>query len=82
MTISASIGVTVFPNDGSDADTLLRHADRAMYAMKQAGRNRFHLFDPESDRPARIRRDELDRIREGLIASEFILHYQTQGQYA
>ncbi|MBU3698268.1 EAL domain-containing protein [Dechloromonas sp.] len=76
VTISASIGVTVFPNDGSDADALLRHADQAMYAAKQAGRNRFHLFDPESDRLARVRRDELGRIRDGLIAGEFTLHYQ------
>lgn len=43
--ISASIGVTVYPFDNADADTLLRHADQAMYQAKQAGRNRFQLFD-------------------------------------
>ena len=42
--ISASIGVTVFPQDGSDPDTLLRHADQAMYAAKESGRNRYNLF--------------------------------------
>lgn len=46
--ISASIGVTLYPQDCADADTLLRHADQAMYAAKQAGRNRYHLFDPEN----------------------------------
>lgn len=76
ISISASIGVTLFPNDGADADTLLRHADQAMYAAKQAGRNRYHLFDPESDRRARVRRDELSRLREGLARGEFALYYQ------
>ncbi|HXE39406.1 MAG TPA: EAL domain-containing protein, partial [Azonexus sp.] len=76
ISISASIGVTLFPNDGADSDTLLRHADQAMYAAKQAGRNRFHLFDPESDRRARVRREELSRLREGLAHGEFVLYYQ------
>jgi diguanylate cyclase (GGDEF)-like protein/PAS domain S-box-containing protein len=76
ITISASIGVTLYPTDGSDADTLMRHADQAMYTAKQAGRNRFHLFDPESDRRARVRREEISRIRQGLIEREFVLHYQ------
>lgn len=74
--ISASIGVTLYPNDGSDADALLRHADQAMYTAKQSGRNRFHLFDPESDRRARIRRDEMSRLQQALGEREFVLHYQ------
>jgi diguanylate cyclase (GGDEF)-like protein/PAS domain S-box-containing protein len=74
--ISASIGVTLYPQDGSDADTLLRHADQAMYVAKQAGRNRHHLFDPENDRRARRRRDEVARIHEGLQAGEFVLYHQ------
>lgn len=76
ISISASIGVTLYPQDGSDCDTLMRHADQAMYAAKQAGRNRFHLFDPENDRRARIRREAVSRIREGLANQEFVLHYQ------
>ncbi|RYG03061.1 MAG: diguanylate cyclase, partial [Chitinophagaceae bacterium] len=43
--VSASIGVTLYPQDGSDADQLMRHADQAMYLAKQAGKNCFHLFD-------------------------------------
>jgi diguanylate cyclase (GGDEF)-like protein/PAS domain S-box-containing protein len=74
--ISASIGVTLFPQDGSDSDALLRHADQAMYAAKQAGRNRFHLFDPENDRRTRARHEEITRIRDGLNRGEFTLHYQ------
>lgn len=74
--ISASIGVTLYPHDGADADTLLRHADQAMYTAKQSGRNRFHLFDPESDRRARVWREELGRVREALANEEFVLYYQ------
>lgn len=45
VALSASIGVTFFPEDEADPDTLLRHADRAMYAAKQAGHNRWQVFD-------------------------------------
>ncbi|MBP5985725.1 MAG: EAL domain-containing protein [Azonexus sp.] len=76
VSISASIGVTLYPQDSSDPETLLRHADQAMYAAKQGGRNRYHLFDPEHDRRARARRDELGRIREALHRNEFQLYYQ------
>lgn len=48
--VCASIGVTRFPFDNEDADTLLRHADQAMYVAKQSGRNRFQLFDVHRDR--------------------------------
>jgi diguanylate cyclase (GGDEF)-like protein/PAS domain S-box-containing protein len=51
VSISASIGVTIFPQDGSDADTLLRHADQAMYRAKESGKNRYQLF---SDLPATV----------------------------
>lgn len=45
LQVSASIGVTLYPQDGVDADQLMRHADQAMYLAKQAGKNRYHLFD-------------------------------------
>ena len=44
LQVSASMGVTIYRQDGSDADLLMRHADHAMYAAKQAGKNRYHLF--------------------------------------
>src|SRR5574343_78703 len=76
ISISASIGVTLYPQDNADPETLLRHADQAMYAAKQAGRNRHHLFDQEHDRRARARREELGRIRQALANKEFRRYYQ------
>jgi diguanylate cyclase (GGDEF)-like protein/PAS domain S-box-containing protein len=48
VSVSASIGVALCPLDDSDPDTILRHADHAMYYAKQTGRNRYQMFDPES----------------------------------
>lgn len=45
--VSASLGVTFYPRDAVDADHLMRHADHAMYIAKQAGKNRYHLFDAD-----------------------------------
>lgn len=47
MAVSASIGVSLYPRDDADPDTLLRHADQAMYQAKQTGKNRFHIYDPD-----------------------------------
>ncbi|MEW5788176.1 MAG: EAL domain-containing protein [Pseudomonadota bacterium] len=74
--LSASLGVTIFPMDGADPETLLRHADQAMYQAKQAGRNRFHLFDARQDQLALSRRQMRERMLDGLINGEFELFYQ------
>jgi diguanylate cyclase (GGDEF)-like protein/PAS domain S-box-containing protein len=74
--LSASLGITLFPFDSADPDTLLRHADQAMYQAKEAGRNRFHLFDAERDQRAQTRRQLLDRLAVGLADNELELHYQ------
>lgn len=74
--ISASIGVSLYPSDQGDPDTLMRHADQAMYAAKQLGRNRYHLFDPEHDRNLRVHREALSRIETGLHDNQFLLFYQ------
>ncbi len=47
--ISASIGVTLYPHDNNEADLLLRHADQAMYQAKQRGKNRYSFFDPKEE---------------------------------
>jgi diguanylate cyclase (GGDEF)-like protein/PAS domain S-box-containing protein len=74
--ISASIGVTLFPNDTADPDMLLRHADQAMYVAKQAGRNRYHLFDAALDSELRSKQTQVARIEAALAANEFVLFYQ------
>ena len=74
--VSGSIGVTLFPADDVDADTLLRHADQAMYRAKEAGKNRYNLFDPDLDRRVQVHRTQLERLREALENDEFVLHYQ------
>ncbi len=73
---TASIGVTLFPADSGDGDALLRHADQAMFLAKEAGKNRYQLFDPESERKAREQRGQLERLRLALARDEFVLHYQ------
>jgi diguanylate cyclase (GGDEF)-like protein/PAS domain S-box-containing protein len=74
--ITASIGATVFPLDGADAETLLRHADHAMYGAKQAGRNGYLFFDAEHDRRTEARFVALGRVQEALDANEFRLYFQ------
>ena len=74
--VTASMGATVYPIDRSDADTLLRHADHAMYGAKQAGRNGYLLFDPEHRRRTEERVMAIGRVQEALDKSEFVLYYQ------
>ncbi len=76
LSVSASIGVTFFPQDNGDADLLLRHADQAMYQAKQNGKNRYHLFDVAQDAAITTRHESIDRIRRALAANEFVLHFQ------
>ncbi len=76
--VTASMGATVFPIDRSDADTLLRHADHAMYGAKQSGRNGYLFFDPEHRRRTEERVMAIGRVQEALDKSEFVLYYQPQ----
>ncbi|WP_336696321.1 putative bifunctional diguanylate cyclase/phosphodiesterase [Delftia acidovorans] len=76
LSVTASLGVSLYPDDQADPDLLLRHADQAMCVAKQAGRNRYQLFDPENDRKAHARRLQLGWLRRALEQGEFLLHYQ------
>ncbi len=76
LQVSASIGVTLYPQDGADADQLMRHADHAMYVAKQAGKNRYQLFDVHQDEAIKTQRESLDAIRGALDHREFVLYYQ------
>jgi EAL domain-containing protein (putative c-di-GMP-specific phosphodiesterase class I) len=74
--VTTSVGATVYPLDRSDADTLLRHADHAMYGAKQAGRNGYLFFDPEHRRRTEERALAISRVQEALDRQEFLLFYQ------
>ena len=74
--ITASVGATVYPLDASDADTLLRHADHAMYGVKQSGRNGFLFFDPEHSRRTEERVLAIGRVQDALDQGELVLYYQ------
>jgi diguanylate cyclase (GGDEF)-like protein/PAS domain S-box-containing protein len=77
LQVSASLGLTFFPQaEVIDADGLLRQADQAMYQAKQAGKNRYHIFDAELDRHVRGHHESLERIRRALGEHEFVLYYQ------
>ncbi|HNM55244.1 MAG TPA: EAL domain-containing protein [Thauera aminoaromatica] len=76
--VSASIGVTLFPEDDADPDTLLRHADQAMYRAKQRGRNCIQFFDASVEEQQRVRKERLERLDQALRRQEFVLHFQPQ----
>jgi len=76
VAVSASIGISIFPGDNADPDTLLRHADQAMYQAKLTGKNRFHMYDADLDRQLHTHRAALDRIEKGLAQQEFTLYFQ------
>jgi diguanylate cyclase (GGDEF)-like protein/PAS domain S-box-containing protein len=76
VSVSASIGVTLFPDDNVDADSLLRHADHAMYSAKQLGKNRFQMFDSRLEQQISSRIEFLVKVGHSLDRGEFELFYQ------
>jgi diguanylate cyclase (GGDEF)-like protein/PAS domain S-box-containing protein len=78
VSVSASIGVTRFPEDNVDPETLLRHADQAMYRAKQRGRNCIQYFDTSVEEEQRLHTMRRDRLGEALRKREFVLHFQPQ----
>lgn len=74
--VTASIGYTLYPDDSADADALLRHADQAMYAAKQAGRNRFHGFDAAEERARQRQRERCAELAQALKRGELALYLQ------
>ena len=74
--VSASIGITIYPSDGGDVDTLLKNADQAMYASKAAGRSRFSYFTDSMQTSAQERLQLANDLRGALAAGQFELHLQ------
>ena len=74
--ITASIGCSTYPEDGTDRDTLLKHADTAMYRAKSNGRNSFQLYSADMNRSSMQRLSLESRLHTALNNNELFLHYQ------
>jgi diguanylate cyclase (GGDEF)-like protein len=76
LQLSGSMGVTVYPHDNADADLLIRHADQAMYAAKEAGKNNYTLFDLDTHFSRKERVKVLEQIDGALNLGQLELYYQ------
>ncbi|NOZ10869.1 MAG: EAL domain-containing protein [Gammaproteobacteria bacterium] len=76
--ITASIGISLFPDDGEDADTLLKNADIAMYRAKDMGKNNYQFYSRDMSARAFQRLTLENELRLALKNDEFVLHYQPQ----
>ena len=78
VTTGVSIGISIYPNDGEEPETLMKKADLAMYQAKESGRHVFRFHDEAMNASALARTDLENSLRRGLTRSEFLLHYQPQ----
>ncbi len=78
LTVTPSIGITVYPEDGDNRDILLKNADTAMYHAKENGRNSYQFFTRELNERARLRLELENDMRRALARHEFSLAYQPQ----
>ncbi len=76
LNLTASIGIATYPDDGAEAETLLKHADLAMYRAKDTGRNTYRFFEPHMDRHTTERISLESGLNRAIEGHEFILHYQ------
>ncbi|WP_144820987.1 sensor domain-containing phosphodiesterase [Marinobacter piscensis] len=76
LQVSGSMGVTLYPEDDVSTDLLLRHADQAMYAAKETGKNGFKIFDLEYHSSRKARWRVLEQIGDGLNQGQMELYYQ------
>ena len=74
--ISASIGISIYPDDGQDTETLIKSADTAMYHAKENGRNNYKFFEQSMNARAVQRQSVEASLRRALERQEFVLHYQ------
>jgi diguanylate cyclase (GGDEF)-like protein/PAS domain S-box-containing protein len=76
LNLSASIGIATYPGNATDADTIMRHADRAMHHAKKSGSNTYKFYEPGMNGRA-VERQSLERgLRQAIDQQQFVLHYQ------
>jgi diguanylate cyclase (GGDEF)-like protein/PAS domain S-box-containing protein len=80
--ISASIGIALFPHDGSDAGTILKNSDIAMYHAKSEGRNNYQFFQQSLKKEASFKLSLESDLRKALVQEQFVLYYQPQIEIA
>jgi EAL domain-containing protein (putative c-di-GMP-specific phosphodiesterase class I) len=78
MFVTTSIGISIYPDDGGNADVLIKHADTAMYRAKEQGRNNCQFFTADMNERALERLDMENSLRHALERDEFRLYYQPQ----
>jgi len=74
--VTATIGISIYPDDGADAETLIKCADTAMYQAKEGGRNTYRFFEPHMNARAVERQSIEAALHLALARHEFVLHYQ------
>jgi diguanylate cyclase (GGDEF)-like protein/PAS domain S-box-containing protein len=74
--VTVSIGISIYPDDGPDAETLIKCADTAMYHAKEKGRNNWQFFEPHMNARAVERQSIEAGLHRALARGEFVLHYQ------
>jgi diguanylate cyclase (GGDEF)-like protein/PAS domain S-box-containing protein len=76
LNIDSSVGISIYPEDGANAETLIKNADTAMYYAKESGRNNFQFFKREMNLKAVERQSLESSLRRALVRKELFLHYQ------
>ena len=76
LSVTASMGISIYPVDGDDVETLLKHADMAMYCAKEQGRNNFQFFSASMNDESKRKLELEERLRGALSRDELSVHYQ------
>jgi len=74
--VGTSIGISIFPTDGTDADTLVKNADIAMYSVKTSGKGNYRFYDQKYYEKLRARLDREAELRRAILNDEFVMYYQ------
>jgi diguanylate cyclase (GGDEF)-like protein/PAS domain S-box-containing protein len=78
IVVTTSIGISIYPQDGADAETLIKKADIAMFKAKQSGKNKYEIFSAHLIEQTMWRINTENKLREALVKDEFVLYYQPQ----